>query len=758
MAAPGPPPNYAEPPPPNLGTGQAALHITQTSSNGNNGILFVAGNSSSPTMDFRSSNSTSAMMDVEEKKLSANSSTTVFAPIGSDPIRPLPSGATLSSGTGSLSNESKLTESKQDVLLGGSFVKSFANVHANSTGNPRVVVIDVTDPKYVLQVLHNNNKTAEKSLNFTLAKSLFRQFMLHKFELPETHMFSGRGHNENDAKVKLAMQVKPILSTCAVSYAVNSTKPNAILFIVTCNTSNQADLLSRLFSERNIPVRKDRSSIVVFKVGPFSAQFRSSNDDSSLQAYFHNYGFKGKIKWEDRGATAVCLYSDVGSLINNERLSNIQGKDLVFRKVLSPALRLCSHCQSVNHKVASCPNRSQENTYESHWCRDCSECHAIEHSEFSVLKCKNYIQDETLCRFCVAYGKDPKVAITHRARNCPLIKSRMDTKFVTDFRQRADKTKLPTFLNRLAAPFTSQSNVPPTASNPHSYASVASRPVNSSMGTASEAPLGRPEMQSKTNPFSFSSAAARIIPLSSASSPSTTHPQQLLDVIKDLERDKKLLNEKMEQDRKAMNDRFEQLVKQVESLTKLTETLVMKLSSMDTQWNSQKKAAKATAPHALSHTDSVTHTRNSKKPQTSSHPIPTFNSYRGLSPPDDNEEPINNDDQHNGDDTDDNLILKHDLSALSQSTPGPTPVPGNLVFGGQEYTLTPVKLTKSKRTKHDNHHDDAEQSVSSSYKGTLSQSQTQLESPARGRHTTKTSRMRSPSRSRDTRNNNASRN
>jgi hypothetical protein len=704
MAAPGPPPNY-EMPLSNLGKDPTAIHITQSSSAGNNGILFVAGDSSSPTMDFRSISSSPMMQDIEEKVRVPTQSLKI-----PNVTNPEPNAGAGSGKSQQNLNNSSLHANANNPHREPSLIKSFAEEHVNALGNPNVVIIEVTDPMLVQQVFPPNKPKARSLL---LPKDLLRQFLIYKLKISESLMFKNRGHNETDPAFIVAQRVSGILSSCSVVKSDNSAKHDRFVLIVTCKTLELADLLISLLSKQNVAVRKDRSSVVVFKIGPFPSAFREANSDAALQAYFDCQGFKGKIKWDDRGATAVCLYSNVSCLINNVKLKGIQGKEFNFRRVLSPSLRLCSHCQSVSHKLENCPNITLENTSDSHYCRDCGKYHTIEHSEYSILKCQYYVQDETLCRFCVALGKDQKDCLSHRARNCPHIKSKLDSKFAKDFLQRINGGKKK---SSPQAPYSSASNQSQNPnvgqqgvsnSNPKSYASIASSSSVSVQDQQSVTVIsGVPPPLGSPPPLSTSVSLPQ----------SLQQSQQLLDLIKDMEREKRIVNEKMEQERKAMNERIEQLVKQVELLTKLTQSLSEKL--LQPQQNSVRPAASS----------SKVLTPSRHLPQIVP-AVPIRNSFDPFAADD------TDDDDHEGNGSNENRPPpppKHDISKLSQPSQ-----PGNMILNGVEFT--PVKPKKLKKT----------QSVQE-YQSSSNEDERRLETPSRPRHQGK-SRKRSTSQNRNAR-------
>lgn len=136
------------------------------------------------------------------------------------------------------------------------------------------------------------------------------------------------------------------------------------------------------------------------------------NDENTLQAYFSDRGFIGKIQWLDRNALAACLPENIATLIRNKNLEEIERRKLSFHRSLPLIVRLCSHCQSVDHKAVGCPNTDKPNNGNFLWCRDCGLYHKIEHDSRGQRICPAYTK-ETPCRFCRSL---------HQARECPQLR------------------------------------------------------------------------------------------------------------------------------------------------------------------------------------------------------------------------------------------------------------------------------------------------------------------------------------------------
>jgi hypothetical protein len=174
----------------------------------------------------------------------------------------------------------------------------------------------------------------------------------------------------------------------------------------------------------------------------------------------------------------------------------------------------------------------------------------------------------------------------------------------------------------------------------------------------------------------------------------------------------------MEQERKAMNERIEQLVKQVDLLTKLTQSLSEKL--LQPQQNSARPAAttsKVLTP--LCHLPQIVPA------------VPIHNSFDPFAADD------TDDDDHEGNGSNENRPPpppKHDISKLSQPSQ-----PGNMILNGVEFT--PVKQKKLKKTK-----------PADDYQSSNNEDErtTRLETPSRPRHQGK-SRKRSTSQNRNAR-------
>jgi hypothetical protein len=313
----------------------------------------------------------------------------------------------------------------------------------------------------------------------------------------------------------------------------------------------------------------------------------------------------------------------------------------------------------------------------------------------------------------VALGKDQKDCLSHRARNCPHIKSKLDSKFAKDFLQRINGGKKK---SSPQAPYSSASNQSQNPnvgqqgvsnSNPKSYASIASSSSVSVQDQQSVTVIsGVPPPLGSPPPLSTSVSLPQ----------SLQQSQQLLDLIKDMEREKRIVNEKMEQERKAMNERIEQLVKQVELLTKLTQSLSEKL--LQPQQNSVRPAASS----------SKVLTPSRHLPQIVP-AVPIRNSFDPFAADD------TDDDDHEGNGSNENRPPpppKHDISKLSQPSQ-----PGNMILNGVEFT--PVKPKKLKKT----------QSVQE-YQSSSNEDERRLETPSRPRHQGK-SRKRSTSQNRNAR-------
>jgi len=331
----------------------------------------------------------------------------------------------------------------------GDFVGSFISQHKDAEGNPKVVVIPVTDLKFVKMVF----PTAKGMIKSpTIAKEILTKYLLDKLQISEIYVRNNNlnsalgktGNKEIDIKSYLGRLIKFISTTSKIWVSGSDAKRDSFLLLVDCSTIEWASKLKEELVKRNIAVRKDRSAIVILKCGPFSAEFRKNNTDDELQSYFTQKGFKGSIQWMDRGAIAICLYQQLKSLLLNPELKEIpdsRGNSFIlkFQRYLGPLVKPCSHCQSLDHKYMDCAYKHQgeEQKFIKQWCRECGELHDVKHGEDSLIACQYYRAGITKCRFCVFKKRKPEECLNHRAKNCLLLKTKYDNKFVSDYIQRS---------------------------------------------------------------------------------------------------------------------------------------------------------------------------------------------------------------------------------------------------------------------------------------------------------------------------------
>ena len=425
-------------------------------------------------------------------------------------------------------------------------------------------------------------------------------------------------------------------------------------------------------------------------------------------------GFVGDIKWCDKGALAVCLFQNLRTLVQNDQLRGFPNRSpFHFQRYLSPLARLCSNCQAIDHMVMNCPKQKVQEKDVIRWCKDCAQLHPIEHNTYGLLKCENFVQDETPCRICVGLHSDPVASLKHRARDCPHLKPRYDSKFISEFvqRNRSDMR------HSNAAPAVSLSSVPsnavnahtgaqPLAAAPKTYASAASSSSHRYLETFANAHR-QPQPPVRV-------PAPAVSPLPAAPAPFAQF-QVLVDMVSSFENERRLMNDKVENEKRETNEKINVLTQQcqemkasLEGIHKLLDRVASAVASkfdFAPFLRASASEPQLPAPNAAS-SSSISQPKAAESPAPAApaaapqrpplKEIPTQNTYAVLSG--DEREQTADDENENAHTPEDDPPWEQGRGKRSKSTR--KPLDKRIVMNGGLYILSPEKpKPTSKRAK-----------------------------------------------------------